>query len=148
MQASVRALRGSDIPAARALIANQFGGTPYEARILEHLEVARHGNDAECVGLVEGDEPRGLVLSGSVAGAHDIVKIHAVVARDLAVCQILAAAMRDAAPRMVVYEVPDDAPFLGHAAAMTALGYREEGRVADFVRDGVDLIVMVWRRTT
>ena len=36
-EANVRALRGSDIPAARALVSAQFGETPYEARLLEQL---------------------------------------------------------------------------------------------------------------
>ena len=45
---------------------------------------------------------------------------------------------------MVVCEIADDAPFRVTAEVLRELGYVEEGRVADFVRDGVDLLILTW----
>jgi predicted GNAT superfamily acetyltransferase len=47
--------------------------------------------------------------------------------------------------RMIVCELPDDPPFTATAAALEASGYAEEGRVPDFVRDGVALRLLVQR---
>ena len=47
--------------------------------------------------------------------------------------------------RMIVCELPDDAPFASTARALAANGYAEEGRVADFVCDGVALRLLVRR---
>ena len=47
--------------------------------------------------------------------------------------------------RLVVCELPHDAPFDVTAVALVASGYREEGRIDDFVRDGVALRLLVWR---
>jgi len=47
--------------------------------------------------------------------------------------------------RLVVCELPHDAPFDVAGVALLASGYREEGRIDDFVRDGVALRLLVWR---
>jgi hypothetical protein len=47
--------------------------------------------------------------------------------------------------RLAVCELPDDAPWRASAAALVAGGYREEGRVPDYVCDGLALRLLVWR---
>jgi hypothetical protein len=144
-EVSVRALRGSDVPAARALISAQFAGTPYDARLLEQLELATTGNDRECQALVAGDELRGLALFGSVAGASGVVKLHALAGDDRSALRSLATAVRNSDARLIVCEIADDATYHVTAQIVRELGFEEAGRVADFFRDGVDLVVLTWR---
>jgi hypothetical protein len=47
--------------------------------------------------------------------------------------------------RMIVCELPDEPAFVLVAEALGESEYLEEGRVPDFVRDGVALRLMVWR---
>jgi hypothetical protein len=145
-EVSVRALRGSDVLAARALVSAQFGGTPYEVRLLEQLEFATKGDDVECRALVGGDERlRGLALFGAVAGAGGVVKLHALVGDDRSALRALATAVRDTDARLVVCEIADDASFTATDALLRELGFAEAGRVADYFRDGVALVVLSWR---
>ena len=82
IDSSVRVLQPGDAGAARVLVSGHFAGTPYEARILEQLEIAIAGDDPECRALVAiAPAVRGLALFGEVAGAAGVVKIHALVRR-------------------------------------------------------------------
>jgi hypothetical protein len=47
--------------------------------------------------------------------------------------------------RLVVCEIPRDTAFDVAAVALVASGFREEGRIEDFIRDGVALRILVWR---
>jgi len=46
---------------------------------------------------------------------------------------------------MVVAELADDPAFRGALGALGENGFHEEGRVTDFVSDGVGLRILVWR---
>lgn len=142
---SVRALRGSDFPAARALVSQQFTGTPYEARLFEQLALATTGNDPECQALVAGDAPRGLALFGSIAGADGVVKVHALVGDDSEALRSLITAVRDTAARLIVCEIAGDTPFDVTARILRELGFEDAGRIADYFRDDVPLLVLTWR---
>lgn len=149
----MRALMPEDAGAARALVSGQFQGTIYEARLLEQVEIALTFEDPEYLAVLAFSlQPRvvsGLVLFGAVAGARKVVKIHALVAESAGLLGELLGAVEQVAQgsreRMIVCEVPDDAPFGAATAALLAAGYLAEGRVADFVRDGVELQLLVWR---
>jgi hypothetical protein len=140
-----------DADAARALIAERFDGTRYRARAVEMLDEALRFEDPEYMGLValDGEPPRlvGLILFGTVAGARSVVKVHGVVCRDVDVAVALLDGVRQASEnsseRMIVCELPDDTPFAITAEALAASGYAEEGRVPDFVSDGVAMRLMV-----
>jgi hypothetical protein len=77
------------------------------------------------------------------------VKVHGVIgAESQVLCRLLAAvrqACEGSGERLIVCELPDDLPFHRAAEALGISGYREEGRVPDFVRDGVALRLVVWR---
>ena len=147
---TTRTLQAPDASSARALVATQFGGTVYESRILEQLESAARGGDAEHRGLVAfargDDRMAGLALFGAVAGAHGVSKIHALAGSDRNVLVALAGAVRAegvrAGDRMVVCEIPDDAPYEVTLDALRELGFEEGGRVADYFREGVALLVL------
>jgi hypothetical protein len=147
----LRALMPDDVDEARALISERFDGTRYRTRALELLDEALRFEDPEYMGLVavEGEPEHlvGLILFGAVAGARSVVKVHGVVCRELDAAVALLEAVRRASEnsseRMIVCELPDDAPFDISARALAASGYEEEGRVPDFVSDGVAMRLMV-----
>ena len=152
----VRPLMPEDADAARATIAEQLRGTPYLERSLEVLDSALRFEDPEYVCLLaapaDGDPPSGLVLFGTVLGARLTTKVHVVLAPDPRVQLALLDAVRETCVRsregLVVCELPHDAPFDVAGVALRASGYREEGRIEDFVRDGVALRLFVWRPDT
>ena len=142
-----------DAEAARATVVAQFRGTPYLARMLEVLDSALRFEDPEFLCLLSAMEERGpvngLVLFGTVLGARLATKVHAVVAPDPRVQLALLDAVREtcvrSGERLVVCELPHDRPFDLAAVALVPSGYREEGRIEDFVRDGIALRLLVWR---
>ena len=153
MELELRALMPEDAGAARAFVAEQFSSTRYAPRILEQLDAALQFDDPEYMALLACAEPDarpvGLVLFGTVAGARAVVKVHAIVSGDPRAADALLDAVYQASAesgeRMIVCELPDDTPFASTARALAANGYAEEGRVADFVCDGVALRLLVRR---
>ena len=149
----VRPLLPEDARAARETIVERYRGTPYLDRLLEVLGDALRFEDPEYLCLLaapgESERPAGLVLFGTVLGARLVTKIHAVVAADPRVQLALLDAVREtcvrSGERLVVCELPHDAPFDVAGVALLASGFSEEGRVEDFVREGVALRLLVWR---
>jgi hypothetical protein len=149
----VRPLMPEDARAARDTIVQQFRGTSYLTRLLEVLDDALRFEDPEFLCLLaeagESGAPIGLVLFGTVLGARLVTKVHAVVASDPRVQLALLDAVREtcvlSGERLVVCELPHDAPFDVAGIALIASGYHEEGRIDDFVREGVALRLLVWR---
>jgi hypothetical protein len=130
---TVRALRPDDAAAARALVLAQFGGTRYEARMLEVLASALEGGEHRA--LVTGDVSA-LVVHCDVAGAAQVARVDCL-AGDEAAYESLVASVE--AARLTLAELPDDAPFAGAAACLRKLAFVEEARVPDFVADGISL---------
>jgi hypothetical protein len=149
----VRPLMPEDADAACATVTAAFRGTPYLGRMQEILEGALQFDDPEylCLLAAPPDDgvPSGVALFGTVLGARLATKIHAVVASDPRVQLALLDTVREtcvrSGERLVVCELPHDSPFDVTAVALIASGFREEGRIADFVRDGVALRLLVWR---
>ena len=149
----VRPLMPEDADAVCATVTAAFRGTPYLERMQETLESALRFDDPEYLCLLaappDDGAPSGVVLFGTVLGARLTTKVHAVVAGDPRVQLALLDAVREtclrSGERLVVCELPHDAPFDVTAVALIASGFREEGRIADFVRDGVALRLLVWR---
>ena len=108
-----------------------FSGTRYETRIRELLE------DPECTVF---DEPDALLIYSPIAGALDVIKLHLLAGAGAS--RLLARIPR---ARLIVAEVPDDPPFATMRAILVANGYREEGRIADFVADGIALSILTRR---
>jgi hypothetical protein len=152
-EVELRPLMPEDADAARALVSGRLCGTRYEPRVLEQLEVAFSFEDPEYMALLAAapDSGRlvGLVLFGAVAGAQRVTKLHVLLADDGGTAGALASAVRtvaaDSAERMIIAEVADDARFGDAIEALRANGFAEEGRVDDFVTDGVGLQLLVWR---
>jgi hypothetical protein len=149
----VRPLMPADAEAAQRVIADVFRGSPYLARVIEVLESALHFEDPEYLCLLAAPRadaaPEGLVLFGTILGARLATKVHAVVSVDPRVQLALVDAVREtcvrSGERLVICELPHDRPFDVTAVALAARGFHEEGRVEDFVCDGVALRLLVWR---
>jgi len=149
----LRPLMPADGGAARAMVLARLGGTRYEARALEQLEVALTFEDPEYMALLGSDatsaQLAGLVMFGAVAGATRVTKLHHLLGGDERICAALASAVRSIASesgeRMVVAELPDDPVFRSAMTGLRECGFAEEGRVEDFVADGVGLRFLVWR---
>ena len=142
-----------DANAARAVLGDVFRGTPYLTRLDEVLDSALQFEDPEFLCLLAAPDlasaPSGLVLFGTVVGARLVVKVHVVASLDARVMLALLDAVREtcerSGERLIVCEIPRDLPFDVAGVALVASGYREEGRIEDFVRDGVALRLMVRR---
>jgi hypothetical protein len=151
-EVAVRPLLPDDAHAAHAVLANAFHDTPYLGRAEEVLASALRFDDPEYLCLLaerDGDRAVGVLLFGTIVGARLATKVHVVAGPDPRVMLALLDAVREtcerSGERLVVCEIPRDTPFDVAAVALIASGYREEGRIEDFVRDGVALRVMVWR---
>ena len=149
----LRPLMPEDADAARAVVVARLGGTRYEVRALEQLEVALTFEDPEYMAFLAAGPTSGqlvgLALFGAVAGAQRVTKLHALLGDDQGTCAALADAVRTVASesgeRMVVAELPEDMVVDDAVAALRATGFHEEGRVEDFVADGIGLRFLVWR---
>ncbi len=140
---TIRALLPEDASAARALIQRQFGGTRYEARLAELLGEVLTGGEEGVVAVERGDVVA-LVLFGTVAGARETTRVHVVLGADPA----LAAKVVDHVAngmRLVVAEVPDDAPFAAMHAALQRAAFSEEGTVAGWIASDVALRLLARR---
>jgi hypothetical protein len=147
----LRALMPEDADTTRAFVSGHFSNPRYRARALEVLNFALQFEDPEFMALLALDgEPQrlaGIAVFGTVAGAHAVVKLHGVITSELAAARALVDAVHQASERsgerMIVCELPDDPHFATAAAALEEAGFTEEGRVPDFVRDGVALRLFV-----
>ena len=147
----LRPLMPDDAGDARACVSGQLAGTRYEARALEQLDIALQFDDPEYMAVLaasgNGVPLRGVILFGTVAGARAVVKVHVVVALEvqaaIALLEAVRAASERSGERLIVCELPDDAPFSRVAGALMSSGYSQEGRVPDFIRDGIALRLLV-----
>lgn len=142
-----------DARPARALLDAAYSGTRYLPRMRELLDAALRFEDPEYLALIAEDSagPVALAMFGTVAGARQCSKLHALVGNDASAIERLAGAVlavcSDAGERLVVAEVPDDSPFATAAHALAHAGFAREGRIDHLVADGVALQLLVWRRS-
>lgn len=154
MTDSPRPIGARDLKPARALLRSDLEGTPYLDRAIEILERAAGTPDEEHRAIVAGpaDALDGVALFGMIAGTVGTAELHAMSVRNIAppsvgqalVDEVLRA-VRARRANLAIAEVPDDAALSAFAGILRANGFEEEGRVKDYYRDGVDLIL--FRRT-
>ena len=146
----VRPLLPDDAPRARALVHAEVAGTVFAGSLHETLDRALDGASDEARGLcaLRDGELVGLCLYGRIAGSR-AARLHLVtvtasarlagVARRL--CDATAAAVTDSGAAMLVAEYPDAPAFAAGGELLRRAGFVEEGRVRDYFRDGVDLVL-------
>ena len=139
--------------AARLLARAELAGTPYGEGPLETLErVLGTGGDDEARALAATRDGAlvGLVVYGLVAGAQGAGRLHLVLVTasarlagvGLQLCDAAADALRRAGARLIVAEVPDDPATAAGRELLRRAAFREEGRIPDFHRDGVALLLL------
>lgn len=149
--AAPRPLQPGDSEAVRSLLWAAVGVTPYVDRLAELLSAAEHGDPESRALVVERDGTvAALAMYGPVAGAIGTWHLStAIVAPSVelrevgrAIVESVASHARDAGGRLLVAELPAD-PAIGRTLILLrANGFRQEGRIPDFFRDGVALLFL------
>ena len=150
---ALRPIMPEDERRARALVRYALANTRYLVRVEQQLDAALSFEDPEYMALLAIGEPgqespAALALFGAVAGARQCVKVHALLGDDVAMRALAAGIVQvceQSGERLALCELPDDAPWASTAAALLASGFVEEGRVMDYIRDGLSLRLLVWR---
>ena len=150
--AAFRPLVSHDARVVRLLVTHEVSGTPYTAIVEYFLGLALEGRSEESRGLVAEHDTDviGVVLFGEVAGSVGTGRIHFVTVSASARLNAIGSALCDAAVadlaasgnRLAVAEVPDDRRLTSGIALLARCGFREVGRVADYYRDGTDLVIL------
>jgi ribosomal protein S18 acetylase RimI-like enzyme len=152
VSATLRILTAQDSAAVRAFATSVLGDAPYSDVMLATLESALARTTDEYRAIVASAESGlvGAIVFGEVAGARGAGRIHLIavdakvrrrgIAMDLvnAACANLA----ERGGRFVAVELPADARLVGARRLGDRTGFREEGRIDDYVRDGVALILL------
>lgn len=150
-RAAPRPLHAGDAEPVRALIWGVLGITPYVDRVTELLEAAERGDPESRALVIERDGTvASLALFGPVAGARDAWHLSMVLLtpevglRDVgrAIVQGVVDAVSALGARLLVAELPADAALGRSLSLLRANGFREEGRVRDYYRDGVALLFL------
>jgi ribosomal protein S18 acetylase RimI-like enzyme len=146
---TLRPLAGGESAAARALVLDAAGRTPYAEPALETLTRAIENPSAEARALaaVRGGELLGAVVYGIVAGTVGAGRVYLVVVTAGARLRGVASRLVDAAvaelererARFVLAEVPDDPRLAPGRELLVRAGFLEESHVPDFYADGVAL---------
>ena len=149
---TLRPLTAREAPAARALADAALADAPYGDQLRGAIGSGLTSGTNEYRALVAVEETTlsGLIVFGEIAGASGAGRIYFVAVdantRRRGIATALAdAACRDLAERgarFVIIEMPDDARLAGARLAAAQTGFREEGRVADYLSDGVSLLLL------
>jgi ribosomal protein S18 acetylase RimI-like enzyme len=147
-----RPLADGDRTIVRALVEQEAAGTPYMEVVDYFLRLAFDGRADESRVIVadRAGEVVGLALFGEVAGTAGTGRMHLITvtasARLAAVggglCDAAMADMVSRGDRLIVAEVPDDPILTSGRGLLARSGFAESGRVADYYRDGVDLVIL------
>ena len=146
-----RAVSLEDSEPVRALVLDTLGITPYVDRALELVAAAERG-DSEIRALVIARDGTlaALALFGPVSGASGawdlnlLLTAAGIEGRDVGVPLITAilAEIRVSAGRFLLAELPAD-PVIGSTLTLLRRnGFRQEGRIPDFFREGVALLFL------
>lgn len=147
-----RAAGDSDRSAIRALVDHDVAATAYADVVHYFLRLALEGRRSEsrAIVAVQHGEVVGVALFGEVAGTVGTGRMHFVAVSASArlhgvgvgLCDAAVADMAAAGARLVTAELPDDRSVTGGRALLAHVGFAEVARIADYCRDGVDLVIV------
>ena len=146
-----RPLVPGDAEPVRALVWGALGITPYVDRVIELLSAAECGDPVSHALVTERDGTvAALALFGPVSGATGAWHLNIVLVaprvelREVgrAIVDAVVDAARSAGARILMAELPADAALGRTLSLLRANGFRQEGRVPDFFRDGVALLFL------
>ena len=143
--------RPGDSEGTHQLVLASLGVTPYVDRALELLKAAEQGDPETRALIIERDGTvAALALFGAVAGAQNTWKLDAfllserVEPRDVgrALLDAVVAAATKAGGRLLTAELPAD-PVVGRTLSLLrANGFKQDGKIPDYFRDGVALLFL------
>ena len=149
---TLRPLTARDAPAARALADAVLADAPCGEHHRLTLDSVLTSATGEYLALVAAEESAlaGLIVFGETAGARGAGRIYFIAvdasSRRRGVATALAeAACRDLTERgarFVMIELPDDPHLAGARLVAEHAGFREQGRIADYLSDGVSLLLL------
>jgi len=150
--ATYRPAVDADRAAMRGLVQHDVAGTPYTTVVEYFLRLAGEGSGHESRAIVaeRGSEVVGFALFGEVAGAGGTgrmqfisvtasARLHAI---GVGLCNAAVADLAAKGARLVIAELPDEPLLSPGRALLTHCRFFESARVADYFRDGVDLIIL------
>jgi len=149
--AAPRAPHAGDAEPVRALVWSALGVTPYVDRVIELLEAAERGDPDSQALLIERDGTvAALALFGAITGTANTWRLSAaLIAPQLEIDDVGSVIMgavvkraREGGGRLLIAELPDDVALRRTLAVLQRTGFHEEGRVRDFYRDGVALVLL------
>lgn len=149
--AAPRPLSPGDREPVRALVLGVLGVTPYVDRTLELLAAAERGDPETRALIMERDGTvAALALFGPVSGTQGAWHLSAILtaagitAPDVggALLDAVLAQVRDAGGRFLLAELPADPAIGSSLTLLRKRGFRQEGRIPDFFRDGVALLFL------
>ena len=139
-----------DRAGAHRLLEMRLGVTPYIDRAVEILNIADRGGDAEHRAYVVARDGTvaGLALFGMVAGTEAGYRLHALVVQshegDVGgrLVQAVMTAVLEGHGRFLVAELADEPALSATMTVLRAQGFEEAGRIPDYFRDGVPLVIL------
>jgi hypothetical protein len=143
-----RAARAEELPLALALLDRDFGATSLGERAREVCALAfaeRRDGEHRALVAARGVRLAGVVLFGAYAGTVGGARLHALAGDDEARDALLAAALascRASGERYLLAELADEPALRPMLDALRRASFIEEARVADLVRDGVDIVML------
>lgn len=149
--AAPRLMAPGDAEPVRGLIWGALGITPYVDRVMELLSAAERGDPESHALVTERDGTvAALALFGPVAGAAGVWHLSMVLLapsvdpRDVGRVMVEAVvhAVRRAGGRLIMAELPADAVLGRTLSLLRANEFRQEGKIADYYREGVALLFL------
>lgn len=147
-----RPLARPDAVAARTLADAVLGDAPFAEGMLGALDEALSSDRDEyrAVGAHDGNSLIGFVVFGETAGAIGAGRLYCVAVDASARRRGIATALTEAActdlrargARFAMIELPGDPDLAPALALARRTGFHEEGRVSDYLRDGVGLLLL------
>ena len=148
----LRAIVDSDAPAVRALAEPAIEQLPWRegARSAVDALVTRRDPDSRGLVALDAEHVVGLVIYGAVAGAVDSGRIQLVIVAPSArrhgmgtrLVEAAAAALHRDGSHRIFIELPDDPALVAGMQLLVRCSFDVHARIADYVRDGVDLVIL------
>lgn len=141
-----------DRAAVFALVERGAASSPTHAATHYFLELA-FGHATDDARLIVADldgDVAGFVLFGDVAGSVGAARLHRIAVATpvpdggvgVRLCESAITDIRARHRRVVVAELPDHTSSVDDRTLLERCGFSESGRVRDYYRDGVDLVVL------
>jgi hypothetical protein len=145
-----RPIAPEDAAGAHQLLIRRLGVTPYIDRAVEILTLAERGDDPEHRAYVVARDKTvaGLALFGSIAGTDAGYKLHALVVESREgdvgerLIEAVDSAVTTARGRFLIAELADEPALATTIALLRAHAFAEVGRIPDYFRDGVPLVIL------